>query len=116
MSVWRRFTRGLRALTNRSATDRDVADEVEQYLEEATSAWVESGLSPHEARRAARREVGNTAVVREQVRSYGWENAVESLAADVRYAVRRLSKNPGFTASTICGWSAGCGQGSRSIE
>ena len=98
MSVWRQLTRGVRALTNRSATDRDVADEVEQYLDDATSAWVESGLSPHDARRAARRELGNTVVVREQVRSYGWENAVESLAADVRYAARRLSKNPGFTA------------------
>jgi hypothetical protein len=40
MSVWRQFTRGLRALTNRRATDRDVADEVEQYLEEATSVAV----------------------------------------------------------------------------
>ena len=71
---------------------------MEQYLDDATSAWVERGLSPHDARRAARRELGNTVVVREQVQWSGWENAVESLAADVRYAARRLSKNPGFTA------------------
>ena len=84
--VWRQLARGLRALTNGSATNRDVADEVEQYLDDATSAWVESGLSPHDARRAARRELGDAVVVREQVRWPGWENAVESLTADVRYA------------------------------
>ena len=38
MSLWRQLTRGLRVLTNRTAADQDVADEVQQYLEEATAA------------------------------------------------------------------------------
>ena len=32
--------------------------------------------------------------VREQVRSYGWENVVETTAADVRHAARRLRRDP----------------------
>ena len=71
MSLWRQLAHGFRALTNRSATDREVADEVEHYIEQATALWVERGLSPLDARRAAQRELGNPTVVREQVRSYG---------------------------------------------
>ena len=96
MSFWRQLTRGFRSLTNRDATDRDVADEVEHYLEEATATLVESGLSARDARRAALLEVGNRTLVREQVRSYGWENTIESCAADLRYGARRLARSPGF--------------------
>ena len=38
MSAWRQLVRGLRALTHRSAADRDVADEVQHYLEQAAAA------------------------------------------------------------------------------
>jgi putative ABC transport system permease protein len=109
MSWWRQFTHGLRALTNRGATDRDVADEVEYYVEQAAAAWVERGLSPRDARRAAERELGNATVVREQVRSYGWENAVESLAVDVQYGARRLIRSPGF--STLAALTIAIGVG-----
>ena len=74
MSIWRDLTHGLRALINRTKTDHDIADEVEHYLEQATSTFERSGLSPEEARRAARLELGNVTAVREQMREYGWEN------------------------------------------
>ncbi len=45
MSFWRHMTYGLRNLTNRAKHDRDVAEEVEQYFEEAASAWEARGLS-----------------------------------------------------------------------
>ena len=45
MSLWRQLSYGLRSLTHRSARDRDVADEVEQYFEEAEAAWRSRGLS-----------------------------------------------------------------------
>jgi len=46
MSLWRHLTRGLRVLTNRKAADRDLDDEVQHYIEQATEAYVASGLSP----------------------------------------------------------------------
>ena len=101
MPFWRQLTRGLRVLTNRTEADHELAEELQDYLDQATTSLEASGLSLEEARREARREIGNTMVVREHVRSYGWENAVDTLFADLRYAVRQLRNNPGFAATAI---------------
>jgi putative ABC transport system permease protein len=109
VSLWRQLTRGLRALTHRKAADRDVADEVQDYLERATAALEERGLSADDARRAARLEFGNATVIREQVRSYGWERLFGTVAADLHYAARQLLHNPGFALVSILTLALGIG-------
>ena len=109
MSLWRQLTHGFRVLTKRGAADREVGDEVEHYLDQATAAHVARGLSPSDALRAARLEVGSVTSVREEIRSHGWENAVSSLVADLRYAGRMLRKSPVFTVVVVTVISLGTG-------
>jgi putative ABC transport system permease protein len=109
MSLWRHLTQGLRVLTSRTAADQEVDDEVQHFVDEATDAYVARGLSPGDARRAARQEVGGTISVREQVRDYGWENLVGSFMSDVRLALRLLWKSPIFTLVVVFVISLGSG-------
>ncbi len=90
MSLWRQLTRGLRVLTHRTNADQDVTEEAGHYLEESTAAFIAQGMSPDEARRAARMELGNMATVTEQVRTHGWENRISTLFADLRYGFRSV--------------------------
>jgi predicted permease len=109
MSLWRQISRGIRTLTHRSSSDQDVSEEVQNFLDEATAEFAARGFSPEEARRAARIQMGSMTSVKEQVRSYGWENIVDTFFADLRYGARQLRRNPSFTALTILTLALGIG-------
>lgn len=111
MSLWRHLTRGLRVLIHSQAADRDAGDEINHYLEQATAAFVASGLSPEAAKRAARLELGSPSLAREQVRSYGWEHTLHILLTDLHYAARQLISNPGFALVTTLTLALGIGAG-----
>jgi putative ABC transport system permease protein len=111
MSLWRQLTRGFNTLLHGRAADKDVADEVEHYVEQATSAFMASGLSPEDARRAARLQLGSPTAAREQVRSYGWEHTVRTMLADLHYAGRQLLRNPGFALVATLTLALGIGAG-----
>ena len=109
MSLWRQLSRGAHALIRRADSDREIDEEVGHFLEQAAAAHRDRGLTPEQALRAARLELGHELGIREEVRGYGWENVVETVAADLRYAARRLRRSPGFTLITALTLAVGLG-------
>src|ERR1700694_930710 len=109
MSLWRTLGFGLRNLLSSGKRDREVADEVEQYFEEAKAAWTERGLSDEEAQHRVRAELGTLNAVREQARSFGWENQARAIYADVRVAARQLAKHRAFAWTAVLTLALGIG-------
>src|SRR5262245_48222139 len=89
----------LSALVRSRQMDREIDDEITSHLAEATDEYIQRGLSPEEARLAARRSFGGVTQAREvyrEARSFMW---LEELPRDFRYALRTLRKSPAFTAT-----------------
>ena len=115
MSIWRQLSRGLRALTKRRDADQDIADEVESYLEQAAEELEANGMSSDEARRTVRLHLGNATIVREQVRSYGWENVVSACVSDCDTPLVACDTIPVSRPYACSRWLSASGRTARSL-
>lgn len=109
--VWVARVAGL--LRGRSR-DARLAEEVQAHLEELASAHRASGLSPDDARLAARRDFGGVDQVAAAHRDQHRPMWLEAFAHDVRLAFRRLGAEPWFSAAVVLALAIGIG-GSVSV-
>ncbi|HET9698907.1 MAG TPA: ABC transporter permease [Terriglobales bacterium] len=101
--------RWLRQLWVRRRMYDDLAEEMQQHLEEKIENLVGSGMARKEAEQQARREFGNALALEEQSREEWQWPTVESIGADVKFSLRQLRKSPGFTAVAILTLALGIG-------
>ena len=83
--------------------------ELNFHLEQQIAEKIAAGMSPDEARYAARRAFGNPTLLREQTReTWSW-NGVEMVLQNMRIGVRTLARTPGFACISILVIAIGIG-------
>jgi hypothetical protein len=109
MAFLRNIVTGLRSLFRKEQVNRELDEELGEYLEMATDEKMKQGMSRQDALRAVRLERGNLEATKEFVRSAGWESFVETLWKDLHHSVRLLRRSPIFTIVAILSLALGIG-------
>jgi len=101
MNLWRKLHLRLRALFQKRQLDAEMDEEMRSHIEMQTQENLDAGMNPDEARYAALRQFGWVESIKETCREQRGVNWIEHLIRDVRYGLRMLRKNPGFSAVAV---------------
>ena len=109
MPLLTRIATAIRGWLRPDSLDDDVSEEMRFHFERQIEANVESGMTPDEARRAARLTVGSVDAIRDASRDGRHGARAHQILRDLAFGIRLLRKAPGFAATAILVVALGIG-------
>ena len=105
----RRIRLGIRALVRPRTVERELTLELRHHIELETEKNIRAGMEPAAARRKALIDFGGVERFTEEVRETRPSRPLEDLLRDLRYAGRRLVRDPGTSVTVVLCLALGLG-------
>src|SRR6185295_8272867 len=109
MATFRSLASRFSALLRRRELHDRVGEELEFHIGMETEENIRRGMAPLDARAAARRKLGNTTQVCEEVHRMNTIAFLEETASNVRYGMRQLHKSPASSLAIVLSLAIGLG-------
>jgi predicted permease len=109
MGLLNNIARGIRPLFHRDRIEREMDEELREFVAASTADKLRRGMPAEQAARAARVEMGSSNAVKHNICSATWESRVEILGRDLKHCVRGFSRSPGFTLIAVLSLALGIG-------
>lgn len=109
MTAFRQLLAKARSLFGNREKNSDFETEIVGHLDLLTERYVRQGMTPEDAHQAARRQFGNTTLLREDHQAMLTFTSFEVIGRTLRYAARQLRSSPAFTTFAILSIALGIG-------
>jgi putative ABC transport system permease protein len=109
MTLLRRLVSSMRWVLRRKRAEQELQNELQAFMDLATSEKIRDGIPPEEARRLAAVELGGLDQTKEHVRRFRHGGLIDQCGRDLRYALRTSIKQPVFSLVIVLTLGMGIG-------